>query len=235
MKKVMGSVEIYDDFITEEESKSIIEDCEEIGVNDIEPFWNWQDATHGDAHSNGKETMVRTNDTLHISSLAFIPTGTDKYRKLQEKKAMHLRDNALSIHQMINQRLIDYVGDYCERYKFNIQFDEGYSILKYSEGQEYKIHTDYSESLPRYLSALILLNPQDYEGGGTYFAHFEEEIKPDKPSLILFPSNYAYAHQALPVTSGTKYAIVTWLGHVLDIKSMPNMWIPNDLNIGGNI
>ena len=72
MKKVMGSVEIYDDFITEEQAKSIIKDCEEIGVNDVEPFWNWQDATHGDAHSNGKETMVRTNDTclLYTSDAA---------------------------------------------------------------------------------------------------------------------------------------------------------------------
>lgn len=235
MKKVMGSVEIYDDFITDEQAKSIIKDCEEIGVNDVVTNWNWHDATHGDAHSNGKDTMVRTNDMLHLSSLAFVPTGTEPYRRLQEKKSMHLRDNALSIHQMINQKLIDYVGDYCERYRFNIQFDEGYSILKYSEGQEYKIHTDYSESLPRYLSALILLNPQDYEGGGTYFAHFEEEVKPDKPSLVLFPSNYAYAHQALPVTSGTKYAIVSWLGHVLDLRAMPDMWLPNDLNIDGNI
>lgn len=228
----MGCIEIYDDFITEEQAKSIIEDCEEIGVNDVVTNWNWQDATHGDDHSNGKETKIRTNDMLHISSLGFVPTGTEPYRRLQEKRSMHLRDNALSIHQMINQKLIKYVGDYCERYRINIQFDEGYSILKYSEGQEYKVHTDYSESLPRYLSALILLNPKDYEGGGTYFSHFEEEVKPDSPALVLFPSNYAYAHQALPVTSGTKYAIVTWLGHVLDIEAMPNMWIPSGIELG---
>ena len=29
--------------------------------------------------------------------------------------------------------------------------------------------------------------------------------------VILFPSNYAYRHIAHPVTSGTKYAIVTWI------------------------
>jgi predicted 2-oxoglutarate/Fe(II)-dependent dioxygenase YbiX len=29
--------------------------------------------------------------------------------------------------------------------------------------------------------------------------------------LILFPSNYAYSHIAHPVTSGTKYAMVTWI------------------------
>ena len=124
MKKVMGCIEIYDDFITEEQAKSIIEDCEEIGVNDVVTNWNWQDATHGDDHSNGKETKIRTNDMLHISSLGFVPTGTEPYRRLQEKRSMHLRDNALSIHQMINQKLIKYVGDYCERYRINIQFDE---------------------------------------------------------------------------------------------------------------
>ena len=29
------------------------------------------------------------------------------------------------------------------------------------------------------------------KGGGTYFVHFDENIKPKKPALVLFPSNYA--------------------------------------------
>ena len=57
-----------------------------------------------------------------------------------------------------------------------------------------------------------------------------EEVKPDTPSLVLFPSNYAYSHTALPVDSGTKYALVTWLGHGIDFDGMPPMYLPNGEN-----
>ena len=230
MKKVMGCVEIYDDFITKEEADLLIQQCEELGNNTIIPDWNWGIASHGFEEANGKETKYRTNDMLNISSLACMPKGTDVHRALDQNKSLHLADNMRSIHDMIATRLQKYVGVYCEKYKFDIGFDEGYSILRYEVGQEYKPHADYAAHLPRYLSALILLNPSEYEGGGTYFNYFDEEIKPDKPSLALFPSNYAYSHQALPVISGTKYAIVTWLGHQLDISNMPPMWLPEHLH-----
>lgn len=235
MKKVMGCVEIYDNFISKEEADLIIQQCEELGNNTVIPDWSWDIATHGTEKTDGKESKYRTNDMLNISSLACMPHGTAQHRILDQKQSLHLKDNMVSIHNMISSRLQSFVGEYCEKYKFNITFDEGYSILRYEVGQEYKPHADYAENLPRYLSALILLNPSEYEGGATYFNHFDEEIKPDKPSLALFPANYAYTHQALPVISGTKYAIVTWLGHQLDINNMPPMWLPNDLQMGGNI
>ena len=98
------------------------------------------------------------------------------------------------------------------------------------ESQEYKAHCDYAPHIPRHLSALILLNPTEYEGGGTYFEHFEENIKPEAPALVLFPSNYAYAHRAMPVIKGTKYAIVSWLGHPFDLDGMPVMYKPQGMN-----
>jgi len=117
-----------------------------------------------------------------------------------------------------------FVNKYTEKYEFPIMFDEGYTILRYKGGQEYKGHSDYAPHIPRYLSALILLNPSEYDGGGTYFEHFDVNIKPDKPSLVLFPSNYAYTHRAMPVIKGQKYAIVTWLGHPMDWDGMPPMY-----------
>jgi predicted 2-oxoglutarate/Fe(II)-dependent dioxygenase YbiX len=51
----------------------------------------------------------------------------------------------------------------------------------------------------------------DYEGGEINFPRFNLKIKPEKNSLILFPSNYVYNHSAEPVKNGTKYAIATFL------------------------
>jgi predicted 2-oxoglutarate/Fe(II)-dependent dioxygenase YbiX len=57
---------------------------------------------------------------------------------------------------------------------------------------------------------LLYLN-DDYSGGELEFRNFQLKISPKKGMLLLFPSNFAYAHIAHPVTSGTKYAFVTWL------------------------
>ena len=97
-------------------------------------------------------------------------------------------------------------------------------IVKYNHDQqnELALHQDGST-----FSFNILLNPSsEFEGGGTYFEHFQENVKTEAPALILFPSNYAYSHRAMPVISGTKYAIVTWLGHPFDTDGMPGMYLP---------
>ena len=52
-----------------------------------------------------------------------------------------------------------------------------------------------------------LSNPNYLESN----TNFDIKIKPQPGMLILFPSNFAYTHIAHPVTSGSKYALVTWI------------------------
>ena len=97
--------------------------------------------------------------------------------------------------------------------KFDIDYiyhNEGYNLLRYQTGQEYKAHFDGGLTDNRAVSPIFYLN-DDYKGGELEFVHFDLKIKPKKNTLYLFPSNYAYSHIAHPVTEGTKYAIVTWL------------------------
>jgi predicted 2-oxoglutarate/Fe(II)-dependent dioxygenase YbiX len=90
-----------------------------------------------------------------------------------------------------------------------IQEDSGYDLLCYKEGQFYKTHTDSFKARPRSVSCSFILN-DDYEGGE--FAFFDRELtyKLKKGSCIMFPSNFMYPHEIMPVTSGTRYSIVTW-------------------------
>jgi hypothetical protein len=97
--------------------------------------------------------------------------------------------------------------------KFDIHeplFHENYQLLRYRGGQEYKAHYDGGTRIGRAISALCYLN-SDYEGGELEFVNFGIKIKPEPGMVILFPSNYAYMHVAHPVTSGTKYSLVTWI------------------------
>lgn len=93
---------------------------------------------------------------------------------------------------------------------FEIQEDTGYELLRYETGQFYVQHSDHFKQQPRTLSCTICLN-DDYDGGE--FAFFDREIKYKlkKGSILLFPSNFMYPHEVMPVTSGTRYSIITWL------------------------
>ena len=90
-----------------------------------------------------------------------------------------------------------------------IESDSGYDLLRYETGQFYKQHTDSFKAQPRAVSCSFALN-DDYEGGEWAFWDKEVKIKPKKGSVVMFPSNFMYPHEILPVTKGTRYSIITW-------------------------
>lgn len=90
-----------------------------------------------------------------------------------------------------------------------IESDTGYDLLRYETGQFYTQHIDSFNEMPRMLSCSIALN-DNYEGGEFAFFDGELKYKIPKGSAILFPSNFMYPHEIMPVTSGTRYSIVTW-------------------------
>lgn len=116
-----------------------------------------------------------------------------------------------AVHNQFYTMLLATTLPYIEKYA--IQEDlwhEGYNVLRYEEGEQYKAHYDGNTSTGRAVSAICYLN-DNYEGGEIEFVNFGVKIKPPAGTLLLFPSNYAYRHIAHPVTKGTKYALVTWL------------------------
>lgn len=117
---------------------------------------------------------------------------------------------AQSIHNQTYVTLLSSSIPYAKKHHILDLYHEDYNMLKYSGGQECKEHADGDTSTGRSVSAIIYLN-NNYEGGDVEFVNFGVKIKPEPGMLLLFPSNYPYAHIAHPVTSGTKYAIVTWL------------------------
>lgn len=113
--------------------------------------------------------------------------------------------------ETVRQFFIPAVNDYCQKYEVKVSQDEGFQLLRYQPNNEYKFHSDGEWSMYRNVSALIYLNPSEYEGGETYFKNQDLNVKPEKPAIVLFPGNYAYLHSAMPVKSGVKYVLVTWM------------------------
>ena len=116
--------------------------------------------------------------------------------------------------QKLDQELFNCAANAIQEYKKHftnctIEQDSGYDLLKYGAGNFYKTHTDSFKDRPRAVSCSFALN-DDYEGGE--FAFFDRELVYNlkKGSCIMFPSNFMYPHEIMPVTSGTRYSIVTW-------------------------
>jgi hypothetical protein len=101
------------------------------------------------------------------------------------------------------------VGKYAKEFGVDLTLMEDASVQKYEPGQLYKSHIDAGPGQPRVISALVYLN--DTDGGDTYFNEFDWGVTPKEGTLVIFPSNYIYRHEAKPPNSGLKYAVAYWI------------------------
>ena len=145
--------------------------------------------------ANGVDTNIRSATTIQMSQNFVIARNAETRRKL-------------------DAYIFASVGDAIRRYNENfdlchIEEDSGYELLRYETGQFYTQHTDSFKARPRAVSCSFALN-DDYEGGEFGFFDRELIIKAPKGGAVLFPSNFMYPHEIMPVTKGTRYSIITW-------------------------
>jgi predicted 2-oxoglutarate/Fe(II)-dependent dioxygenase YbiX len=161
----------------------------------LEEFKNsneWEDTVIGSGAVN-KE--VRNCQTIVIS----YPHIIEKNNKIRAKLDKYIFASVAKCIQEYNTKF-----SHCK-----IEEDSGYELLKYPEGCFYTEHTDSFKARPRAVSCSFILN-NDFEGGE--FAFFDRELtyKLEKGDALMFPSNFMYPHEVMPVTKGTRYSIVTW-------------------------
>lgn len=116
-------------------------------------------------------------------------------------------------------------------YEFEIKDSEVPQLLYYGVGGHYRPHIDgyaqwknpdgtmqWRKSVDRDLSLVLYLN-DDYKGGEFIFPELNIRVRPKPGMLIAFPSNQNYLHGVEPVTSGERFAIVSWM----TVKGFPTM------------
>jgi len=125
----------------------------------------------------------------------------------------------------IQQRLVDLTG-------IPDLNSESPQLLRYEQGQYYRLHTDYHGLLKdrqpgvRVLTVFLYLNNVE-SGGGTHFPFLGDlVIQPKQGRIVLWPSvlnnfpddvDNRTMHQALPVEAGVKYSVNSWF-HQRDWK-----------------
>jgi hypothetical protein len=145
--------------------------------------WKKSDVGHGE----NPDQQVRTSENIRFPEV--FPFWDEELRKYTTPAINH----------------------YAKEHEANITQDEGFNLLRYGVTQKYDFHADSNWDVYRTASILVYLNPSEYEGGATHFKYFDVKVKPEKPAIVLFPANYAYLHAAMPVTSGEKYVLVSWM------------------------
>ena len=177
-------IRVYDNILTHKECKLILDEYAESK--------DWYDAMVG---GGVKKDNVRKCEIAHISLKEVISKNEEIRRK-------------------IDTLVFDKAGGAASQYiqefpHCNISTDSGYDLLRYNEGGFYTIHTDNYKDRPRTVAMSLMLN-DDYDGGEIAFFEREHIIKPSAGSAVIFPANFMYPHEIMPVLAGTRYAIITW-------------------------
>ncbi len=94
---------------------------------------------------------------------------------------------------------------------------ENLQIVRYAEGQEFKVHFDSNKGNARVHTLLVYLNDA-FEGGETYFPEIDLKVKPRKGRMLYFLNRDAgyrnipfSAHAGLAVRNGIKYGCNIWV------------------------
>lgn len=167
--------------------------CDElIAEFNMKDEWNFAQ-TGLDASVN---KSIRNVDTISLSTAEVIQVNL-KIREKIEKTLFHACGEVIRQYQRLFPfcRVIEGLG---------------FELLRYEVGGFYKLHTDSFKRVPRELAFSFSLN-DDYEGGEWAFFCGEKIMKPAKGSVIVFPANFMFPHEIMPVTRGTRYSVVTWM------------------------
>jgi predicted 2-oxoglutarate/Fe(II)-dependent dioxygenase YbiX len=157
-------------------------------------------------YANSNEWLdagTRGGITKNVRSATTILMSTDACLEKNYQTRKQLDDQVFAGSSMA-------ICKYRDQFVFaHIEQDSGYELLRYETGQFYTQHTDSFKDFPRAVSCSFALN-DDYDGGEFAFFNREIAVKVPKGGAILFPSNFMYPHEILPVTRGTRYSIITW-------------------------
>ena len=135
-------------------------------------------------------------------------------RRIAER--VTLGDHWHPMNAMVRETFID-LAKQC----FGVTLDwyETPDLMRYRAGGHYVRHADnanmdmasqlWSKVIDRDLSLLLYLN-DDFDGGELHFCKFNFRLRPRAGTVVIFPSDHRYMHQAETVTRGVRYAIVSW-------------------------
>lgn len=156
--------------------------------------FSWKKATVGDT-----EEMLDYRDCSDFKlSEAMVPVTAEGFEDLGAVYKEFIEPVRECVHD-----------DYAKRYHITLEFEEATNFVRYYEGQHFSLHPDHGFSYCATTSTIAWLN-DGYEGGELIIPYMDIKFTPEAGDLMVFPSNYPYVHQSLPIIGDKpKYSAVT--------------------------
>jgi hypothetical protein len=195
VEQLAPGIFVYHDVLPKD--MNIIERLEEV-LSSKSNYYNYMEAMVGygmkmPEYRDCYDFKFKKTDIMHDPSIS-----SQKLQKLWQD----LYDRKLSV-----------VKHYSRNFNIGeLRYWEAMNFVKYGPGQHFQEHTDHGYSYNCVVSLVAYPN-DDYVGGELEFRLQGIKVKPRAGDLFIFPSNFMYPHQAMPVNSGTKYSIVTMLDY----------------------
>ena len=185
-------IQIVDCLTPEETSR-----CLELLEN-----YEWTPTTVFGMSGSEVNTDIRSNERVCLSD-------KDECAEIMHKGLNEALLKYKDVLEGINQEFAKYPVP--GTYRTNC-YREAIQVLRYSEGEYYKWHSDQATDKSVYeinrTISMVLYLTDDFEGGRTHFIH--RHYKPKAGQVLVFPSNWCFPHECEQVTKGTKIAAVTW-------------------------
>jgi hypothetical protein len=180
-----------------ENSESLISDIEDaVSLSAV----TWNGAYVRSDSTDDLDTSKRDTLTIGVSYLDNPEINYDSPNSIFNTSLSKMFFDAFSVIE----------NDYKAYFGVSTDWHDSYGILKYGVGQKFVNHIDDHTAFHRRISFVYYIN-DDYEGGEIIFPRFNISYKPKANEMIVFPSTYVYNHSVNEVTSGTRYAVVSWM------------------------
>ena len=168
--------------------------CDKL-LDEYAPTNYWEQTLTGSGH----DPDARRCEMIPISDQGIIEEENEQTRREFDNYLFN-----------IVKEIIEQYQEQHPEFDLEIQEDSGYELLKYEVGDFYIQHSDSFKEQPRALTVIMSMN-DGYEGGEVALFNRELVYKLDAGDVLVFPSNFMYPHEIMPVTEGTRYSIITWV------------------------
>jgi Rps23 Pro-64 3,4-dihydroxylase Tpa1-like proline 4-hydroxylase len=178
-------------------SENLWKDIEDGATNGLV---SWHSASVKTGDKTGTDNEIRNTDIMAIPYFKNqVPDGLSPST-----------DFLFLLNKLFYDSFTPIEKNYSDSFGIAYNNHDSWDILKYGVGQKFTNHIDDHQDYHRRISLVYYMN-DDYLGGEIIFPRFGIRYKPKANELLIFPSTYTYNHSVVPVTSGTRYAVVSWI------------------------
>lgn len=142
-----------------------------------------------------------------MKNLDYIELDGSRHVGLSFIKENSEDENMIKIEKILESSINKHLEEYCNKYGIRGIIPEQWQLVRYGQGQYFATHLDEDFENPRTVSITMYVN-DEYSGGELEYAWFDKTYRPSAGDIMIFPSNYIYAHKVNEVSSGIRYAVV---------------------------